>query len=293
MGVLAEVVSGFDQSQELEDGTAEALKMLVELTSSKADYFEKEMNERLNRGRILGKGDSADSLYYPISSVKSSKKEYRCITSATPDTAAVDAVGKAVKDMIEVGTGSSIVEGVTKIFNTALEQLLGLSEGSEQYCCATATFIENKALAVVSRLDCIIWSRSLRTTALRERVKQTFACVAYKSVVDITQVSFNDFRAVYAPVLEAGNVTDVKEAITEAKEIYNLLDGGTRIPSKVSETHVQSQENLLKAALPNNLALASFAAMPNTVELESVDQVKPLKIQDLISVSDVTNGSNL
>lgn len=60
-------------------------------------------------------------------------------------------------------------------------------------------------------------------------MSSTFACVAYKSVIDISKISFDDFRSVYAPFLESGKIENPIEAIKYAKEIYNLLDA-SRLP---------------------------------------------------------------
>ncbi|MDO4340117.1 MAG: hypothetical protein Q4C91_18835 [Eubacteriales bacterium] len=229
MGVLTEAISNFDTSKSQLQDIKETLNLMVELTESKAKEFKTEIENNLNRGRILGKGDSTESLYFPISSVKDSRVEYRCITKDTP-TDLIDKITDSICGMIDDHSGTGIVKGIAGIINSAIQPLLGLSEGAEQYCSVTSTFIDGSGLELsISRFDCIIWGRSVSAESIKKQIEKTMACVAYKSVVDVRKITFDDFRSVYSPIVELSGATSIQEAIKNAREIYDLLDGGKDI----------------------------------------------------------------
>lgn len=265
MGVLSEAVKKVDNSEQQKTEISENLNLLVELTKSKAEEYKNQIEDNLNRGRILGKGDSADSLYFPISSVKDSRVEYRCITSNTP-TDLVDVIGASIVEMIDDHSAKGIVKGISGIVSKAMQPLLGLSEGAEQYCSTTTTFVEGNGLAMsIMRFDCIIWGRSIRAESIKKQVEKTLACVAYKSVVNVKKISFDDFRAVYSPLLSESGETDIITAIKKAKEIYELLDGGKDLEPKV--TAVMASNGIAKkmAARPKEIALDNLMACSKAV----------------------------
>ena len=252
MGVLKDVVNNFDTSKSQMQDIKETLAIMVELTESKAKEFRTEIENNLNRGRILGKGTSTESLYFPISSVKDSRDDYRCITKDTP-TDLINKISDSISGMIDDHSGTGIVKGIAEMINTAIQPLLGMSGAAEQYCSVTSTFIDGNGLGVsIMRFDCIIWGRSVMSESIKQQIEKTMACVAYKSVVDVRKITFDDFRAVYSPVLELSGIKNVQEAIKNAREIYDLLDGGKDLKN--------SQENSIR---------------------------KPLTVEDLISCSNV------
>lgn len=233
MGMLQDMVNSFDKSADNAAAVSATLDLMVELTKTKAEIFKTQIEESLNRGRILGKGDSSDSLFFPISSVKDSKVEYRCITKDTP-TELIDTVAEGVSSMIDDNSAGNIAKGVATMMNSGLKTLMGLSEGMEQFTGSTSTFIDGTGIAVnIVRFDTIIWGRTVKASSIKDTIQNTFACVAYKSVVDVSQLNFDDFRSVYAPVMEASGETDISTAIKAAREIYDLLDGGTAIVKEI------------------------------------------------------------
>lgn len=232
MSVLKNVVEKIDTSGDQKQDISEALDLLVELTKAKAEQYKHTIEDSLNRARILGKGQSTDSLYFPISSVKDSQVEYRCVAQNRPSDM-IDKIAESISKMIKDNSAGSIVKGIASIINTGLEPILGLSSSKEQCFATTSTFIEGSGIAVnIVRFDCIIWGRSVSAKSIKEQIDKTLACVAYKSVVNVKQLSFDDFRAVYAPIIEASGTTDVAKALKEAREVYDMLDGGTDLPAK-------------------------------------------------------------
>lgn len=247
MGVLTEAVKRIDTSKEEMSDTKDTLDLMVELTKSKAEEFKREIEDTLKDGLFLGTGDNRKTLFFPITSVKDSRVEYRCITKDTP-TNLVDTIADSICDMIEDNSATGIVKGIAKIINGAIQPLLGLSEGSEQYCSSTSTFIEGKGLAMsIVRFDCIIWARAISAKSIKEQIEKTMACVAYKSVVNVKKITFDDFRAVYSPLVDLSGTSNIQEAIKNAKDIYDMLGGGTELsnalPLKASQEKVQLEES--------------------------------------------------
>lgn len=239
MGVLSEVVKSFDTSEDQKKEISETLDLLVELTKAKADQYKQTIEDSLNRARILGKSESTDSLFFPITSVKDSRVDYRCVAQNHPSDM-IDKIADSISGMIQDSSAGNIVKGIASVINTALTPILGQSSGAEQYCATTSTFIEGKGIAVnIVRFDCIIWGRSVTATSIKEKIDVTLACVAYKSVVNVKQLTFDDFRAVYAPIVEESGA-DVKTALQNAKEVYDILGGGTEI--------VKNNNNALKGS---------------------------------------------
>ncbi len=247
MGVLSEIVKTFDTSGEQKQEISETLDLLVELTKAKADQYKQTIEDSLNRARILGKGESTDSLYFPISSVKDSRVDYRCVAENRPSDM-VEKIAESISGMIDDNSAGSIVKGVANIINTALIPILGQSSGAEQYCATTSAFIEGSGIAVnIVRFDCIIWGRSVSAKSIKEKIDITLACVAYKSIVNVKQLTFDDFRAVYSPIIEAAGITNTVEALKGAKEIYDMLEGGSELArsNKTIENDFDSKKLLV------------------------------------------------
>ena len=80
-------------------------------------------------------------------------------------------------------------------------------------------------------------------------------CVAYKSVIDVSKLKFDDFRNVYSKVVAKGipdNVSQeerkkiIMQCIQDAKDIFEMLGG---------KLENDSQSNLLKLSLDSQFEL--------------------------------------
>lgn len=78
------------------------------------------------------------------------------------------------------------------------------------------------------------------------------ACVAYKSVIDVSKLKFDDFRNVYSKVVDKGLPDDLSDeerkakiiqAIKDAREIYEML-GGKPIEDPSKEADIDSDLKL-------------------------------------------------
>lgn len=224
MGFVSEVINGLDKSKENYDELKESLDLLVSLVGAKASGFESEIEDMLK----LGKVESESSLYLPITHVQQKMVQYRC--SSTNDvTTLLKDVTDTVISFFDEGTAENIIKGVSNMVISALKTLVGIAEGSEDFVKIHAVAIDGNpsALSIV-RTDYVIWSRRLSSKALKEVMTSSYSCVAYKSVVDVSKMKFDDFRSVYAKVLSSSGDTSVDEIIKmieDAKKIFKVLGG--------------------------------------------------------------------
>ena len=82
----------------------------------------------------------------------------------------------------------------------------------------------------------MFWCRKITASSLKEKMDSALACVAYKSVIDVSKLKFDDFRNVYSKVVDKGLPDDLSDeerkakiiqAIKDAKEIFEMLGGTT------------------------------------------------------------------
>lgn len=213
MAQMKSIVENVDYSQPNADFIKEALKCLIEEVEEKTMLFEELIREDLTTGR------TTDNLSIPITRVLATKKEYRAKTAnGTSDF--INDISVSLNTMFN--GDNSITTSIASIVNTGLQELLGIAKGEEaelrQYCVV----VEHPAII---RFDFAFWSRNIKSEALRSSVENVFACLAYKSAVDIRHLEFNEFLALYAPILRKAygdNETKLLPFIKKAQDIYKL-----------------------------------------------------------------------
>ena len=84
------------------------------------------------------------------------------------------------------------------------------------------------------RTDFMFWCRKITASSLKEKMDSALTCVAYKSVIDVSKLKFDDFRNVYSKVVDKGipdNISQeerrkiIIQCIQDAKEIFEMLGG--------------------------------------------------------------------
>lgn len=230
MGTLAEVVKQFDAGGDQKEESIECLNLLMKLAKEKEGTCRREIEGSLSRGRILGKDNSANSLFYPISCIRDVRVEYRCITQNTT-TDLVNEVTEAIGGIIDDHTGGGIVNGIASVISGDLEQLLEITDGEDQSCSVTTTFIDGEGgTASIVRLDCVIWAYSVKSESLKKKIDKVLVCVAYKSLADVSKIAFDDFIAMYTPIIQQMEKRLVMEEVKRARDMYSLLGGGSALP---------------------------------------------------------------
>lgn len=78
----------------------------------------------------------------------------------------------------------------------------------------------------IVRYDFAFWNRTIEAKGIMEKMENALACVAVKSAVDISKLAFNDFLALYGPILKKAfgeNKQEIKNLLKKSKEIYSML----------------------------------------------------------------------
>lgn len=232
MGVIKDIVNQVDKSEEEKQKLGETLDLLVSLADAKSEHCQKVIEDDLRSGRVAGN----DTLYFPITHVADKRVQYRCITTDTPGDL-VPTIAEAITGMFDSHTPQNIINGIANTANEFLKVILGAGEGTEQYAQVYTTGVDGSGMAMsLVRTDIMFWCRQITASSLKEKMNSALSCVAYKSVIDVSKIKFDDFRNVYSKVIDKGIPDDVSPAerknmivqcLKDAKEIFEMLGGKT------------------------------------------------------------------
>lgn len=223
MSTIRNAIQKADNTPDVTAETKENLKIIMDLAESKAKIFEDQIVIDLKTGK------TTDDLTVPITKVVQKSLDFRAVTSKS--SSVIGELEKAITGMIDDHSTGGIVKGIASICNTALTTIMGVGAGEEQTVHLYSVVADYPAIV---RFDFAFWGRKIAAKALSTYCETALACVAYKSAVDVSKLAFNDFLALYGPVLNAGlggDKSKVKEMLNQAKEIYALYSEG---PAKTS-----------------------------------------------------------
>lgn len=226
MSVLRDLILKVDSTEKAEAEVKEALGLLIKLAEAKAAQFKGQIENSLTTGKM------GDTLEVAITKVIEKKIEYRGLVEN--DMAGLGGkIASLLKPMFS-GTGdqvTKIIDGVAGIVDDGMRAIMGAGQGNESDVETYAVTTEYPALV---RFDFAFWGRNIAAESVRKHVESAFACVAYKSAVDIAKLDFNTFLGVYAPVLRrafGADAATLKEMIKEARDIYDEF-GQTKTTGK-------------------------------------------------------------
>jgi uncharacterized protein YjaG (DUF416 family) len=245
MGVLRNIVNDVDNSSEVQEEIKEALATLVELAEEKANTAEGNIKLDLQTGK------TTDDLTVPITKVIQSKTEYRALTSNSGDI--IDDISESLGEIFSGSAG--ILKGLSGIAKTALTAITGAGEGQENQTRFYSVVTEYPAIV---RFDFYFWGRNTKCKSIMEKIQTAFACVAYKSAVDISQLDYNTFIALYSKILKNAFGDDeqkLKEMINESKEIYDMFNVKTNaIPVNIDVSRIANaiMDTSVKDIIPSD-----------------------------------------
>lgn len=215
MSVIRDVINQVDNTDKKAAEIRENLKILMSLAESKAQIFEDQIQLDLKTGK------TTDDLTVPITKVVNKQIQYRA-TSSSKSSDVLGELSTAINGMISDSSASGIVKGIAKIANSALNTIMGVGEGEEQVAKLYAVVTDYPAIV---RFDFAFWARKIQAESMKKYCETALACVSYKSAVDVTKLAFNDFLALYGPILNEGFGSDPKqmeEMINKAKNVYHM-----------------------------------------------------------------------
>lgn len=216
MSTLRNTIKKADSTPDVAADVKENLKILMDLAESKAKIFEDQIVIDLKTGK------TTDDLTVAITKVVQKTSDFRAATSTS--SAVIDELQKAITGMIDDHSAGGVVKGIASICNTALNTIMGVGSGEEQTVKLYSVVADYPAIV---RFDFAFWGRKIAAKSLSTYCETALSCVAYKSAVDVSKLSFNDFLTLYGPVLNAGFGGDrskVTEMLKGAREIYDLYN---------------------------------------------------------------------
>lgn len=247
MSVLRDIINTVDTTQGVTAEVKENLHILMDLADSKVKLFSDNIVLSLKNGKIAG----LDDLDVPVTKVTHKYMESRAYTSEST-TDLMEKVTEVIGSMITEPNANNIVNGIGKMAKNMLDAVMGTGEGTEREATLYAVAVD---YPVIVRLDFSIWGRKIQAESIKKYCEMAFACVAYKSAVDLSKLKFNDFLALYGPVLKEmcnSDMRKMKEFIDEAEEIYNRFrqeDGQNAAPLMVDA------DQAMKTVLANSQPL--------------------------------------
>lgn len=207
MAAITKALIGQDVSKDARDECAAHLDTLMALGQAKSQFYAEKINASL-----LG---ASQGIYriFPISTIQSFIYQTKAYTSddAKNITGIVD---NSIKGFVSYDSQSAISTMISGFVNI----LFGSSEGVESEVIRYCAILEGASMV---RLDFAGWSRSVTSTALKSKCDKVSAFVLYRSIVDMSKVTLNDFISVYQWTVKAENPgLSTIDILDKCKEIY-------------------------------------------------------------------------
>jgi hypothetical protein len=215
MAVVRDVIKSLDNQPTVTAATKETLSLLMGLAQSKGEVY----RQTIERDLITGKVDG-QSLTVAITKILDRRIEYRSYVKTQP-TPIIDSITKSLSSMFS-GDGN-ILKSIGDVVQTMLNAIMGASQGDETEVEAYIVVADYPAIV---RYDFAFWGRNVVSESITTYMENVFACVAYKSAVDVKKLAFNDFLALYGPVLVrayGNDPTKLAELLKQAKDLYLMF----------------------------------------------------------------------
>lgn len=207
MAAITKALIGQDVSKDARDECAAHLDTLMALGQAKSQFYAEKINTSL-----LGAGQGTDRTF-PISTIQSFIYQTKAYTSDNAKNI-TDVVDKSIKGFVS-GDSQSAISTMVSGF---VDILFGSSEGEESEVIRYCAILEGASMV---RLDFAGWSRSVTSTALKSKCDKVSAFVLYRSIIDMSKVTLNDFISVYQWTVKAENPgLSTIDILDKCKELY-------------------------------------------------------------------------
>ena len=207
MASITKALISQDASGDLRDECSSHLDTLMALGNAKSQYY----TEKIHAG-LLSAGTGSDRTF-PITSIQS----FLCKTKAYTSDDAKN-ISNVVNKTITKFVMNESLPAVTEMVSGFVDLLFGATEGVEHEVIRYRAVSE---LAAVIRLDFAGWSRSVKSKQLKGKCDKVSSFVLYRSVVDMSKVSLNEFISVYQYTVKAENKDlDTAGIVKKCKELY-------------------------------------------------------------------------
>jgi hypothetical protein len=216
MAVLKNAIKSLDPAPDKKTELTLLLNLLSELCEQKVTEFTMKIDHDL---RTAG---SEENRSIPITEILAKHTEYRAYVASDAGKIATE-VSSAVKKFISGGS-HDIVDGVASLVTTGIEAIIGAGQGTQQEMSSYYIVVQGLAIA---RYDIRAWSRRIEAVGITKQIENSMAIVAYKSSVDVNNVSLNTFLIAYETQLQAMQFTPTQqiEYLEYAEKLYFRLRG--------------------------------------------------------------------
>lgn len=211
MAYLTKALIRQDIAGDLKEESNAHLDALIALADAKAEYYAEKI-----KSDLLSAGYGTDKTF-PI----------HCIQSFTYHTKAykaedIKSISNVVKDSIKGFIHESKTETVTTILSGYVKTLFGSSGQAEHKIQRYFVILEGVSII---RLDFVGWSRVVSQSLIKTKCEKIGTFVLYRSIVDMSKVSINDFISVYQETIRAENEgISTREIIQKCQEVYDLFN---------------------------------------------------------------------
>ncbi|MDR6917084.1 hypothetical protein J2X66_003963 [Pseudomonas sp. 3296] len=224
MAAITKALLGQDLSDEMKNECSAHLDTLMALGLAKSQYYAQLINTAL-----LGAGQGTDKTF-PISTIQSFTYQTKAYTSDNAKN-----ITNVVNDSVKGFVAGDNVSAVGTIVSGFVDMLFGSSQGSESEVRRYCAILEGASMI---RLDFAGWSRSVTSTSLKSKCDQVSAFVLYRSIVNMKEVSLNDFIAVYQITAKIENPTlDTAGIVKKCQELYLLFNPEKRNDGLLRAAH--------------------------------------------------------
>ncbi|ENW81347.1 hypothetical protein F909_02638 [Acinetobacter sp. ANC 3929] len=211
MAAITKAIIGEDISGQLKEECSAHLDSLMALADAKAEYFAEKIKTDL-----LGAGVGTDKTF-PISTIQSFIYQTKAYTSDDAKNIS-NVINESINGFIDGNNKSAVNTLVSGFVNI----LFGSSVGAEQKILRYCAILEGVSMI---RLDFAGWSRSVSASAIKSKCDKVSAFVLYRSIVDMSKVTLNDFISVYQDTVRAENKDiDAAGVIKKCQELYYVFN---------------------------------------------------------------------
>lgn len=215
MAALTKAIIGQDISADLMQECSAHLDALMALADAKAQYYAETIKEEL-----LGAGVGTDKTF-PITTIQSYIYQTKAYTSDNAQN-----ISSVINDSINGFISGDNQGAVNTLVSGFVNTLFGSSEGTEQQVLRYCAVLEGVSMI---RLDFAGWSRTVSASALKSKCDKVSAFVLYRSIVDMSKVSLNDFIAVYQSTVKAETPDlDAAGIIKKCQDLYYVFNPSHR-----------------------------------------------------------------
>ncbi|BAU26760.1 hypothetical protein DFP93_11130 [Aneurinibacillus soli] len=209
MGLIYNVFKELDTFSELGEMQKQLIITLDDLARSKATIFEQEIKESLL--------ETTENRTIPINHITSKMTRIHTYTEESAKHI-LENVKESLRNFVTKGN-EKVIDEVGNLMSGEVTRFLNESGVNSNVLKRYYVMTEGESII---RIDLRGWYSEINIKSLANKIEKISAFVAVKSAVNLQALDYNAFLSVYQYQLSKSdlNLTDIKEALDEARQIY-------------------------------------------------------------------------